>query len=383
MAISNARRLVKQWCAYDSSQFRFVDGNPSAVLANEGTLLWDLFELSKKPINDWYPEFRKDKLRKPEDKKCRDSDYPEWSQSWSGSVSATKTVFQKYGNRKPKHTDFMNTYWLENRRRFRVLEKLDRCIRRLDIVMSKSIKRGIDAPNSQPDKRRKRLDTVRAELSLSQAKKHPADGVSRRAKKQKIGEQFSCCTKKPVRAGITPNIPCWICGYRILGNRAKRSFECCTKVSHIVCWKRQFIIRDKVSPLGGARCSDVVTYLKKDRMTADSTASPDKKEQANPFIDACCDICNTSLENVSSDNNAKGHYLKVCPGIPGDIMKAGATRLEILERVAALSLVKRLGQIEKVSQRLVHDVFKFSRRKENAGSSIVDGQQRSIKEPPD
>ena len=44
-----------------------------------------------------------------------------------------------------------------------------------------------------------------------------------------------------------------------------------------------FLLRDKTAQLGGAKCSDVTTYLKKDRFTPDETASVERKIQADPM----------------------------------------------------------------------------------------------------
>ena len=148
------------------------------------------------------------------------------------------------------------------------------------------------------------------------------------------------------------------------------------------------MMQDKPAPLGGAVCLDVISYLKKDRFTPDVTASADKREQKDPTKDARCDLCSNGIsiqpgDDESTTTRKKNHYVMECPAVPGVIPGPRASRLELLERVAALGLVKRLGTVERVTDQIVKGVFRFSPKGGSGDPKLGDGQQRSDKEPPD
>ena len=197
-------------------------------------------------------------------RKCPWEKYPEWHKAWYACKKSTNKAFEKHMDVKASYSDIMNTFWLENRRKFRVLEKYDRVVKRLDFVVSKPTKRTSDSQNSSKCKRRKKND----QFSLPQKIKRKnsestAFGLTEvNAKRQKF-VSFSCDVKMPVRPGRKSPNACWICGYRILGPKDKRVFGCCKRISHQGCWKRQFDLQNKISPLTGARCDQVVSYLKK------------------------------------------------------------------------------------------------------------------------
>ena len=168
----------------------------------------------------------------------------------------------------------------------------------------------------------------------------------------------------------------------------RRSFTCCKKIAHQDCWKRQFLITGKPPPLGGAKCEDVVVYLKKDRFTADDTASVHKKTQNDPTKDLACDLCHASLESKSevlsdpAPENRKEHYLKNCPAVPGPPLKERPSRKEILERIASLSLVKKLGKDGVVTSD-VKKPFVFSQRSERRNAAPRKGPPWPLKKPPE
>ena len=130
------------------------------------------------------------------------------------------------------------------------------------------------------------------------------------------------------------------------------------------------------------------TYLRKDRFSPDLTASTVKKEQPDPSADLKCDLCHISLSRDSAANNGSGidikeHYIRNCPAVPGRALNRQLSRKEIFERIASLSLVKRLSERSENSNNANERVFVFGSRAEGRCSSSRDGFQRSLGEPPD
>ena len=123
---------------------------------------------------------------------------PEWIRVWRGCKAATKRAFKTFGSRNPRFMDFLNTYWLENRRNFRVLEKLDRCVKRLDLNVSASSKRKGDGVCHESKKRRTETRKGLNPTSISVSRKRNGDDLnSSRAKRVHL-EPFNCCTKKSI-----------------------------------------------------------------------------------------------------------------------------------------------------------------------------------------
>ena len=149
------------------------------------------------------------------------------------------------------------------------------------------------------------------------------------------------------------------------------------------CWKRQFIIRGKIAPLGGAVCSDVFTYLKKDRLTCDDTASADKRVQHDPFKNAECDLCDVNLTPDASGKGDKNHYLYTCCGVPGKPATPDSTREELLARIAAIGLRKRLGATDTITDTIVGVATDAPIAVETTSGSNETRLPRSDKEPPD
>jgi len=130
LAILHARRLVKQWSIFDMGSCIKNGRKILNVVAPSGSLLSDLFQLSCEKTNVWYPEYQANKaLRSFERKKLCDDLLPEWQQVWKLAKSETSTVYAERGAT-ASDLDCMNTYWLENRRRFNVLERLVRAQKR-------------------------------------------------------------------------------------------------------------------------------------------------------------------------------------------------------------------------------------------------------------
>ena len=82
------------------------------------------------------------------------------------------------------------------------------------------------------------------------------------------------------------------------------------------------MLKKASAPLGGAKCSDIFTYLKKDRFTPDQTASPDSKPQLDPTEGVSCDLCAKDISLLKKDNELvrvfkRSHYIKECTAVPG------------------------------------------------------------------
>ena len=166
----------------------------------------------------------------------------------------------------------------------------------------------------------------------------------------------------------------------------RRTFACCGRIAHQDCWKRQFLIADKPAPLGGAKCEDVVTFLKKDRMSPDHTASINVKAAADPTVDLRCDLCDMDLstkvnQSETEKSDVKEHYVKKCPAVPGTANLGTMNRKEILERIAALSLIKKVGKLCETTNRDVKRVFVFTGK--TASSSSEEVGVRPCENPPD
>jgi len=372
LAIKSARRLLGQWLVYEPDLFEVVDGKIITVKASPGTLLSDLFDLSSLEMNDWYPEYRRDKVRRPCDRIATDELRPEWSVTWDRCSQACKNAFASNQLGTPLVSDVMNTFWLENRRKFKVLEKHDRTMKRLDISVSKPHKR------SAPEAGRRSKRIAREPPELSSSKKRGATDEVRDAKRQCL-TTFTCDTVQPVRRGRSSPNACWICGYRITGKKDKCTFTCCKKVAHKACWKRQFKIRGVLPPLGGARCNQVVSYLKKDRYNEDHEARGTRKESSGSIEAITCELCEDDLTVRPEDNECvvlakKNHYVYACRQVPGEIPNFPASRANVLLRIAALGIVKKIG---KTGRRGLPE------NSQNSVPRIRSDHQRSDSEPPD
>ena len=129
MLILHSRRLLKQWKEYEPHLFT-VDEEEQIVEvdAPNSLLLQDLFDFALGTVNNWYPEYSKNKKIRPDQRNILpDHQIPEWELIWKLSVSETKKVSVELGTT-ASHQDFMNTFWLECRRRFKVLEKISRAL---------------------------------------------------------------------------------------------------------------------------------------------------------------------------------------------------------------------------------------------------------------
>ena len=222
-------------------------------------MLWDLFELSKESLNDWYPVYNKAKLRNKH-KDCAVDDQPEWHTVWTECGRQTHIAFERLGEL-PKSRDIMNTFWLESRRKFRLLEMLDRAAKRLDRI-AVPVKRSVVSESvTEPKiKRRKaetRLQKLNPAISVSQKRSDIGLGMSScsRQKRLKFQSIFSCEAAPPVRCGRRSLKRCRLCGYAVK-TKLYVKLSCCDKIAHIECW------RLKSAP-GRFLCAEITGYVKK------------------------------------------------------------------------------------------------------------------------
>ena len=69
--------------------------------------------------------------------------------------------------------------------------------------------------------------------------------------------------------------------------------------------------------------------------------------------------------------------------MPGKALGRSLSRKEVFDRIAALSIVKRVCNSKGETNNDINRVFVFGGGEEDVISSIRDGLQRSLEEPPD
>ena len=127
----------------------------------------------------------------------------------------------------------------------------------------------------------------------------------------------------------------------------------------------------------------MVSYLKKDRFTVDTTARSTYKIQENPLNDISCDVCSKVINFNSDDGPAvldlkRNHYLSECTAVPGKPVGNTVERSVLLERIAALGLIKKLGHVD-------HVLFDFNKTVSDVNTSVdpPEPDKHSRKGPPD
>jgi hypothetical protein len=386
IAIKHAKRLMAQWLVYEPDLFETEVKDErisiTSVKAPIGTLLHDLYKLSLQEGNDWYPEYTKVKKSGDRDKIRLCEQRPEWETTWRMCQAVTKEMVWTHTNTRCTAKDRLNTFWLEMRRRFKVLEMLERTTKRLDgVTTSKKSKRtSEDGPSDTPLEKRKCVDnahmqvteysnfyfkkdyrnekktmrntrnTAGSEVALTEPVKRTieSDAGERctsepRTKKRRI-DLFSCDRGQPLRRGRKSARVCRICGYKISDNSVKIvTMKCCMKEAHVKCW-----ISQKTKKKSGY-CRDIKYYMKRDGVTPDLKAQPYTKIIDDPMDHVKCDLCEVDLAIMDGDTETekilkKQHYMRVCAAVPGNVVASNPTRSELIERVASLGIIKRVGK---------------------------------------
>ena len=271
----------------------------------------------------------------------------------------------------------MNSYWLMSRYKFRVLEKLDRVKKRLDLRVSQPAKRGqADLPPAKNRRADHRASTNKVPISqpVKRRATQPAPDAKRIRANTNEEALFECGSRPPIRRGVKPKRQCWICGYKISG-KSGTVYSCCTRESHRDCWDEQHNPTTR-HRFKRAKCSEVKFYLLKDRMTPDHNAKVEKLV-VDISKDLHCGICNDTLEECASDtvvlkDRKKNHYLMACKGVPGMVLSENFTQRELSERIAAIGLCMKLGAVDRITKSFTLDV----------SSSDVLRNDRQSKKPP-
>ena len=147
-----------------------------------------------------------------------------------------------------------------------------------------------------------------------------------------------------------------------MGEKQKRVFECCDRISHVLCWKNQPGI-GKETP---ALCHNVKHYMRRDSRFADysvkfteislqkekttltlskaikhkltqSERNEAKVSRIKPLL--FCSVCEKEIE-TNHERFMKHHLKYECTAIPSPVLRDGFTHSELIHRMAALGTVK-------------------------------------------
>ena len=195
--------------------------------------------------------------------------------------------------------DKLKTFWLEMRRKFKVLEMYERTVKRLDgIGIAKKIKRSDsdDVPDKPGKKRRRKnleqgdSSKTRAGLSKQTKRSHeledhkPPNHYESVASKPRIGDIFDCKVGQPTRRGRKSERACRICGYKIMTKcKNIKRMKCCLKECHQGCWDAQ-------ETSGEAKCINMKYFVKRGGKAPDLTAQPCTRVIEDPMDHVGCDL---------------------------------------------------------------------------------------------
>ena len=168
MAIKDARALIRQWSLYEPSDFLWSmsAGAPGVepievhhgVVDPEGTLLSDLYSLSKRVIVDRYPEYHRAKKSDTFKNLTRFEKThisPDYIKDLRVSNEATHDIWEQMGLDKPIDRECANTFWLMIRDKFNVLERYARLCKTLPVAtLSQQEKRTGDTAQAPAKKTR-------------------------------------------------------------------------------------------------------------------------------------------------------------------------------------------------------------------------------------
>ena len=355
MAINDSKSLIRQWFLYDKERFEYdttqitfngkiVEKHKmTGVKAKPGTLLYDLYALSQTDVKPRYTTYHNMKKDHPDilaelPKEERWEIVPHWLRDYEMSGDLTDTTREVLGLPKSSFRDRINTFWLVIREKFNVLERYARAVKHLELTPKKGcpvkrLRTELDDSTDEPINKNRRLTTL------------------------------SCESKIPLRRAkcVEGQMKCWICGYGVK-TKQKRVFECCDRISHVLCWKNQPGI-GKETP---ALCHNVKHYMRRDSRFADysvkftevslqkekttltlskaikhkltqSERSEAKVSRIKPLL--FCSVCEKEIE-TNHERFMKHHLKYECTAIPSPVLRDGFTHSELIHRMAALGTVK-------------------------------------------
>ena len=111
------------------------------------------------------------------------------------------------------------------------------------------------------------------------------------------------------------------------------------------------------------------------------------KKTEDPTVGLTCDLCHTDLSGKADQSevdklNRKEHYVKICPAVPGAVPSGRYSRKEILERIASLALIKKVGKSCISTNKDVKRVYVFTGSTDTS-TSMKNGGPRPCEKPPD
>ena len=345
MAIKDARSLIKQWSIYEPDAFQwYIPHQPlgqdpwpevhfavNTEYAPEGTLLSDLYQLSKRDIVERYPHYHHckstgsfDKLSWMEQLEIS----PDYVKDLHVCKIATNDTWEQLGLTEPSSREIANTFWLLIRDKFNVLERYARLCKRLPVVsLSVQEKRTHESDDPPPKKPR---------LTISDC----SSGIPwRRAAQSKDLDK------------------CRVCGYYIEFRNAI-SLGCCDKKAHRNCVLNQPEIADNYRD---ARCRDLSNFMKRGGRFADPNVVFSKpptlnREQVrarnieNLREELFCAVCRRQIES-DDPVRLRNHLIMDCVTVPADSANR-ESKFEMSRRLAALSAIYKINNGVRIFERI-------------------------------
>ena len=340
MAIKDARSIIRQWAIYEPSDFLWSMSEGAAglspvevhhgVVAPEGSLLSDLYVLSKRDIVVRYPLYHQAKEAETFNGLTRIEKIqisPDYIKDLHVAGEASQDIWEQMGLDEPTNREIANTFWLMIRDKFNVLERYARLCKTLPVAsLSQSEKRVYNA-DPQPAKR--------ARYSIS-----------------------DCASGTPWRRAThsKDNDICRVCGYYIMFKN-NLTLSCCGKKAHRNCILNQ----KSVLPLSDHGCRDLSSYKKRCGRLDDPsvkfsrplTLTNDQRraERELRFKDQLvCAVCDKQIE---SDNPEllRNHLVSECVSVPFDC-HTGNNKYKLSRRLAALSSIYRINDGVRVRHRV-------------------------------
>ena len=341
MAIKDSRSLIKQWSLYDPDKFlwhipfkplgqEWVQAHYEADVP-KGSLLHELYALSKRDIVDRYPLYHHKKrtgsLHKlPLDERIDIS--PDYLKDLHISKEATSDIWNRMQLGNPDSREVANTFWLMVREKFNVLERYPRLCQNLPV------------------------------LALSRQEKRPSDTETSAPKKIRLSIS-DCSSKTPWRrATHSKDLSiCRVCGYYI---EFKNSvlMSCCDLKAHRNCVKNQPTACESNS----YRCRDLSAYMKRGGRAVDASVTFIKPPSLNSdqvrarrvlsLQDRLiCAVCERPIESVDPVL-LRNHLTRECMSVPS-APSLNNDKYELSRRLAALSSIYRVNDGVRIRQRLV------------------------------
>ena len=353
MAINDSKSLIRQWFLYDKERFEYEtkvttsDGKivetykMVGVIAEKGTLLYDLYHLSLEEVKTRYPVYHKMKANDPKSlyeltEEERWEIIPHWMRDYEMSTKSTHETRKRLGLCKTSYRDCINTFWLVVREKFNILERYSRAVRHLELT-----------PRKAACKRLREDDST--------------DVISTPNAKRRKTQSLSCQSLTPIRRAkcAEGKLKCWICGYGIT-TKNKTVFECCDRVSHVLCCRNQ----PKVVKETAKQCHNVSHYMRRDSRMADYhvklTESVKRKMTVTERQDEKtkrikrllhCTVCDKDI--LTDKVLFMKHHLKFeCTSVPSPTLDEGFSHSELVQRMAALGTVKRITRANATKNKL-------------------------------